>query len=280
MKKLTSKRFIANSIHVLFLRLAHMLVSWKFKNKKVFVVCGMRRSGNHAFINWLLNALEETETSFEELKGDRVSVSESEKSIFFNEANFYGLKFFLKLIFESKQAISNASNVIISIEDYVPRGKYDPYFPHKATTVVIKRSTLNLVASRLKRAIDQAQKGKDRGDMAIDEPFFSKLNWIYSQSEGTGYCCWSFDDWLVNKNSYRQRFLKKFELKFDATPQMSTQGGGSSFSGQSKIPTPSEMQARWSEIDWPQRVLKLAKRNCSLLNEDESVFISDKLSEN
>lgn len=276
-KNLTLDRHIMKSIHILLLRLTQILVSWKFKNKQVFVVCGMRRSGNHAFINWLLNALEETETFFKEFKGDRISVSESGKTIFFNEASFYGLKFFLKLIFESKEAVSNANNVIISIEDYVPRGGFDPYFPNGATTVVIKRSTLNLIASRLKRAIDQAQEGKDRGDMAINEQFFSRLSWIYSQKETSGHVCWSFDDWLVDKNRYRQRFLKKLNLSFNATPQMSTQGGGSSFSGQSKIPTPGEMQSRWSSIDWPERVLQMTNRNTSLLTENEARFLSDKL---
>ena len=254
-----------------------LFVSSRLKNKKVFVVCGMRRSGNHAFINWFLNALEETETSFEELKGDRVSVSKSGKTIFFNESSFYGLKFFLKLLLDSKEAISNSNNVIISLEDYVPRGKFDPYCPKRATKIIIKRSTLNLVASRLKRAIDQAQAGRDRGDMAINEPFFSKLHWIYSQQDFTGHVCWSFDDWLVDDNHYRQSFLRKFNLTFNAMPHMSTQGGGSSFSGQSKIPTPEEMQSRWSAVDWPERVLQLVKRNSSVLDENESEFISDKL---
>lgn len=260
----------------IFRFITYFYISFLFRKKRVFVVCGMRRSGNHAFINWLLNALEDTETSFKELQGDRVSVSESRKTIFFNEASFYGFKFFLKLLVESKEAISSSQNVIISLEDYVPHENFDPYFRKGVTTVIIKRSTLNLIASRLKRALNQAREGKDRGDMSIDEPFFSRLNWMHMQSENTGYLLWSFDDWLLDKNSYRQSFLDKLDLVFNATPKMSIQGGGSSFSGESKIPTPDEMQSRWNEIDWPQRVVQLTLKNSLLLNKNEMAFLSGK----
>ena len=64
--------------------------------------------------------------------------------------------------------------MIISLEDYIPYDKYNPYVPKGATTIFVMRAPLNLIASRLQRALNQAKNGKDRGDMSIDEEFFQR----------------------------------------------------------------------------------------------------------
>jgi len=264
------------SITKIFRLITYLYVSFVLRNKRVFVICGMRRSGNHACINWLLNSLEKVETSFIELKGDRVSISQSEKTIFFNEASFYRLRFFLGLLNGSKDTLKSAKNVIISLEDYIPYDKYNPYVPKGATTIFVMRAPLNLIASRLQRALNQAKNGKDRGDMSIDEEFFQKLNWLNRQTDESTAFCWSFDEWLLDRDDYRLKFLEKLELHFNLTPTISTHGGGSSFTGQARVPTPAEMQTRWNSIEWPERVLNLLRENSSLLNEDERNFLFKK----
>ena len=57
---------------------------------------------------------------------------------------------------------------------------------------------------------------------------------------------------------------------------MSTQGGGSSFTGQSVIPTSSEMQSRWNKVSWPSRVIDLLTEHKSLLNPEERQFLESR----
>ncbi|MEA3381949.1 MAG: hypothetical protein U9Q87_14030 [Pseudomonadota bacterium] len=264
------------NITKLFRFITYLYISFILRKKKVLVICGMRRSGNHACINWLLNSLEEVDTSFFELDGDRVSVSESRKTLFFNEASFYRLRFFLGLLHSSKTSLRCARNVIISLEDYTPSDEFSPYAPKGSTIIVVKRTPLNLIASRLQRALNQAKNGKDRGDMSIDEIFFQRLHWINRQTDLDSLVCWSFDEWLLDNEDYRQKFLEKLGLHFNLPPKISTHGGGSSFTGKERVPSTGEIQNRWNSIEWPERVLKLLKENSSLLNENEINFLSEK----
>lgn len=237
--------------------LVYLYVSLVFRRQIVYVTTGMRRSGNHAFINWFLCSLEGEKSCFKELdtqSGD-ISVSSTNKTIFFNEVNYHGVRDFIRSIREVRTYVDNVSFVIISMEDYIPE-KICPYIPMKSRKISITRSLLNLTSSRLHRAQNQAKVGLCRGDMRIDPVFLSGVEWI-SKSSSYGWNVWDYDAWVKDDNQYRKRFLGEFQLTFNYSPSMSTQGGGSSFTLGDTMPSYQDAITRWERIDFPERILEL-----------------------
>jgi len=259
-------------------------MSFILRNKNVFVIIGMRRSGNHAFVNWLGNSIEGKKCNWTDLNyndmENRVLVSESGKTVFFNEANCIGLKGYevAQAARLHKQLIAKCSNVVISLEDYIPQ-KTDFLVPRNSRVIIITRSTLNLIASRIKKAVSFAGLGLDQGDMRIDNRFFERLLWLYD-SEGVDgnnkAKKWNYDNWL-RSDDYRADFLEDIGLSFDLMPEISTQGGGSSFSGQLEIPSYESVSRRWAQIDWPDRVIDILGMDeySRLLSKDEFEFIKE-----
>lgn len=260
---------------IILLFLVHVYVSYIFRNKRVYILTGLRRSGNHAFINWVANALEGTEISFADI-AQNVSKTKSGKTLLYNEVNYFGAFWFVNTLRSTTKYIKNASFIIISLEDYIPRTR-DEFIPNNAIKISIKRNTLNVIASRLQRLIQLAKNGLDRGDMGISKNIISYLKWQQKANE-KGYLVWSFDKWIDDRN-YRSEFLTKINLKSDISPSISTQGDGSSFSGQSKVPNKKELMNRWDQVDWPDRVLKMLSdiTDTSILNDEEQSFISTQL---
>lgn len=263
------------SIIKVFRNIVYLHISFLLRNKRVYVICGMRRSGNHACINWLLNALEASSSTFIPIDSDRCYVSEKNKTLFFNEANYYGLRFFWSLLWAQRRKLHSVENVIISLEDYVPDENSDPYAPKNSTPIIVERRTLNLVASRLQRLLNQAMEGKDRGDMGIDRYFFEKLH-RFSQKRDHKWKRWSFESWLLNEENYQEKFLDSIGLSVNITPNISTHGGGSSFTGQTGVPSSSEILSRWEKVNWPNRVLMLLDENKDLLDKTEIDFVHAK----
>ncbi len=260
-----------------------MYVSLALRGRKVFVVTGLRRSGNHAFIYWLANALEDTKVLFSHiyeptLRGDLSFIfkSKSGKIVFYNEVNRLGAYNFIKKIRSTREYIGKASYVIVSLEDYVPKSR-DVFVPNGAIKIAIKRRTLDLVASRLRRAINQASVGMDRGDMSIDYRFTDFLKWL-QKSDKNDWLVWSYDKWIDDKD-YRSQFLEKLDLRSDITPNVSSFGDGSSFTGQSKLPGREDLLNRWHQVTWPTRVLELLDDidDPSTLDNEEKSFISYQL---
>lgn len=262
--------------------IACIFISFIFRNKKVFVVTGLRRSGNHAFINWFINALEGKETSLDYLDLDLYfGLSDTGKTVLlnevnniFNQANYFCVHKFLDCIRRHKKIIKKTTFIIISLEDYRP-SSFDPFVPINAKKIVIMRSTLNLVASRLRRCLNQAKNGLDRGDMGITTDFVATLCWLYS-AEKNGWNIWCYDSWLEGNKRYRSKFLSKFNLNYDKNPGISIHGSGSSFSSvREEVPDFKKASNRWQQINWPKRVLYLLKNEIdkTILSEKERLFI-------
>jgi len=258
--------------------LSYFLVSQLLSNKKVFVVTGMRRSGNHGFINWFSNALLEKKTEFDLVSKAVVNITKDGQLILFNEVNFKGgVSKFIFHIANQKANIKKAKYVIISLEDYSPQNR-DPFIPRNAKKIAVQRSILNLIASRIKRATNQAAIGLDRGDMTIDGRFVRNYKWI-AENNTREWIKWDYDLWMLNHDDYRHNFLERFGLSVDILPSISDQGGGSSFTGTDIVPTKDDTLKRWQMIEWPKRVLELLsmKENFYLLSENEQSFVSKQL---
>jgi len=256
--------------------IAYLYVSFIFRKKEVYVITGMRRSGNHAFINWFTNALENDSVTYNILKGN-VSQTSTGKTIFFNEVNYFGLMYFISAIRRHKLLYNKSSFIIISLEDYSPK-KTDAYVPNKAKKISITRSSLNLIASRLHKQIELAKTGFSRGDMSIDDDFFKRLYWNQNAG-GLGWTLWNYDSWVKNTGNYRKNFLRSFNLTSDIPPKISQEGGGSSFSGTKKIPDAEQLVSRWKKISWPTRILNLLMdpNQKKVLIKEEECFIEEEL---
>jgi hypothetical protein len=243
----------------------HFYLSFLVKNKQTFVIFGLRRAGNHAFINWLASSIENSHCEFKQVHHGQVLLSKSKDVIFLNESNWYGTISFFYLLRQHKKEIKDAKYVFISLEDYIPRKKFDPYAPKKSRKIKVIRSTLNLIASRVTRSISQAKKGLERGDMQINNSFFRKLYWFYHESPND-WLQWNYDEWLSNSNNYQLNFLKLLKITNNISPKISNQGGGSSFSGQSIIPDISDLKSRMKIITWPDIIIERIIKDKDILN--------------
>ncbi len=249
--------------------LSYLYISFICRGKIVYVVNGARRSGNHAFINWLSNAIDNEQVNYTEISYT-VSKSTSGKIVFFNEVNFLGVLHFISSLRKNKESIKKANYIIISLEDYITH-KYDTFVPMKAIKIAITRSTLNLISSRLKRAINVAELGLCRGDMVINQKF---IDCLYALREANNWKVWHYDSWVEDK-TYRNVFLNGLGFSFDLSSSVSIQGGGSSFTGSKETPNVHDVLNRWEKIIWPQRIVELLNDNPRLLTETEKKFLAN-----
>jgi hypothetical protein len=262
------RNFLVYISHVL----TKIYISFALIKKEVYVVNGLRRSGNHAFINWFSSALENHKIGFHD--DGYVSISPTNRTLLINNANNRGAFSFIRDVRSSKRAGYYAEFVLISLEDYIPR-KMDPYIPWGAVKkIAVTRSTLNIISSRLQRSMNQAKLGLDSGDMRVDLNFLKTIDWLRS-SEKRGWYIWDFDAWACDKEDYRLRFLSKFNLEYNVHPIVSNHGGGSSFFGECGNSSINDVSNRWKSIDLPERILEMLVDNVQLsnLNPDEKAYL-------
>ena len=64
-----------------------------------------------------------------------------------------------------------------------------------------------------------------------------------------------FEKW-VKSRSYRDSIALMFKVQnLDIMDNISVHGGGSSFSGRSQLPTSEELNARWKQVDLPNKFI-------------------------
>lgn len=242
------------------MRISHIILRRKIarltEGKTVFYVTGMRRSGNHACIGWLANALEGRST---ELKLDSeyspLRVSQSGDTVCLNEVNMVEPRRYLAILKHARERLSRCKHLIVSTEDVGP--DYASWrIPEPKHRIYVRRGLLNLVASRVRALHNSAASGVIQPRMRIGPAFFRALKaWSNPPSD---FHAWDFDKWL-QCSEYRSRFLAKLELSDDIAPPMNASGNGSSFSGM-RAPTTEEMMIRFAQVrindDLIQRVVE------------------------
>jgi hypothetical protein len=197
---------------ILTARIWQAWLAWVFRKQRVIVITGLRRSGNHACIEWICNALEDRAVEFSPI-GRSVFLSKTARTLHFNEVNWDGPLEFARRLRLHKAAIRESGFVIISLEDYLIEPS-SPYVPKRATLVLINRTLENVIASRLTYATKQAALGLDRGDMRVDEHLMETAQWL-EQTEGPNILRWDYDLWFLNEGSYRRDFLASLGLATD-----------------------------------------------------------------
>lgn len=239
------------------------------KNSQIFYVSGMRRSGNHAFIQWFTNALLNANANLE-YGTDKIGwftgkISTGEL-FHLNEMNTMGIKFQLICLYRNYKLLRKCRYVIFSFEDTVPDDLVYR-LTNARNHIFVRRNTLSLVASRIQGMIRDARKGRANLGFEVNE---QKLTTI---KDWRAKCAiqWHYDEWLVN-TQYRQEFLDKFGLTYDSVPNLSVQGGGSSF-GESV----NELNTlkRYESFDWDKYLVSVLsnERHSSILTTDEINFL-------
>lgn len=232
------------SAYSLFLR-------YLFRSKKIYFVSGMRRSGNHAFIEWLVNSIEGKETELKNCNQFRYfNATPSKNTIFLNEVNEINTLVYFRMILKHKSSIKKCKNLVISVEDC--SADYSSYkIPRYDEAIFVKRSFLNLVASRVKYLVKRAEGGRSNYWNAIDTDVLEKIL-TFENSEK--YKIWEYEKWL-SSNEYRQSFLNDLGLQHSYIPQISRWGGGSSFSGVEEKPDQQDLTERYLQIDFSERII-------------------------
>jgi len=229
---------------------ARCYIEWlTAKAERIFFVYGMRRSGNHACIRWLANALEAERVVLREGEvQDNFYSSSSGKTVFLNNITDIGGWAYVKLLSKHRDKLRNSRFVIISVEDQASNYHRKWRIPRRSQKIAVRRGTLNVMASRFQSLNNLAQAGRNSGGHAMEGPFYSILNSILSAQDGS---IWEFERWCCD-NEWRQAFLEQLGLERDIPPEMSDEGGGSSFSG-TQIPPPIDQLGRRFAVVEPRK---------------------------
>lgn len=238
------------------------------RGRRLFFVCGMSRSGNHAFVNWLANALEGRETDYRKVEGNTFLYDfGSERTLFLNNVRIRSTRHYMKTLWNCRDRIRVSRALILSAENVFPDYR-DWRVPPPSEKIFIRRSVLNLVASRLKGLKKRAADGVGDGQLTIDGALFRTLSrW----EEADGFLTWSYDCWQES-STYRKEFLGKLGLEEDIMPRMGSVGS-SSFEEEG-TPGADRALKRYEQVTFPPRVVELISRYEHLLSPGEKEFMS------
>ncbi|NND02317.1 MAG: hypothetical protein HKN91_05970 [Acidimicrobiia bacterium] len=220
-----------------------------------YVVVGMRRSGNHAIINWL--ATRYTDSVLERDSTYRhLNVSSDGKLLFLNEFNTLGTKNLIWMTCHRWNRLRQASAIIVSFEDTSVSDAIRSS-PVRAryvkNVVVVQRSLLNVAASRLQLLRRRAYQGRGISGLNVDRKFCEA--WIDHQVQQDGeFVQLSFDSWLTEEG--RAEYAKKLGI-LGGEVAISHQGGGSSFSGTASLPSSDALGSRFVHFDFGPDVTAL-----------------------
>lgn len=256
--------------------------------KKEVRVFGIRRSGNHAVINWILKQVQgpifflNNTNLLRPLWKDRDFV-ERERPVFFqNEggslhplwqgndgfpAHMHGpLNLFL-------HSYENArfSGPLLRVADHNKRFLINP--PEQRCDVLILRDPFNLFASRLQSGI--LSSGRDDRYNQVDLWLYYAEEYLGITNElGDTKLCVNYNRWCTEK-SYRQRLAEEMGIEFTDTgfDEVPRFGGGSSFEGRKRHGKASAMttSTRWRQFVADPRYVKCFK-DPLVLELSEAIF--------
>lgn len=222
---------ILNLLELLLSALTKLAIQKKLRGRNVYVVCGLRRSGNHAVIQWLMNSIAGESITYES-KGHRINYPTRSDLLFLN--NWSGhLNWKRKL---SGTFISpEVKHIVISFEDESPYQVFN-YFKGlvDCRAILIRRNRLDLIASRFQTLISRSKNGEDLGDesnMNCSQAFISLLKEYDSvkAENDKGIVIFDYDKWTSDV-SWGKTTMHSLALNSHSIPKrMTREGGGSSF---------------------------------------------------
>lgn len=226
-------------------------------NQKEIRVIGLRRTGNHAIINWICKQQDGIVQHV-----NNVPINKNPYLHFYEghaRSNQY-LKVKWKLKRESLGKFDKKDCLVYSYEDYglqqitdpILEEKHDIYFGKSAERydVLILRDPFNLFASRLKSGyIDIKDPEKTATDLWISyaKEYLGETEFLGGRKK----VCINYNRWTVDP-AYRHQIASELSLKFSdaGINHIPRNGGGSSFEGLSFEGKAAKMdvQNRWKHF--------------------------------
>ncbi|MEO0938168.1 MAG: hypothetical protein AAFY38_08435 [Pseudomonadota bacterium] len=241
---------------------------------RVLRIHGMRRSGNHALIDWImrnapgggaglfLNNCKPGRNPLRSARGKAVYAGGVET----------------KPTDKAVRAAGEAPFTVVSFEDHAPPQDRTPLFGAPEMLVVIYRSFLNWSASLLRKIQGNPGYGVlDRAKvMANALPTYHRMLSHVVAGDVTPLC---YDDWTADE-SYRAGALKRLDLPGTDLSKGEVQryGGGSSFQGKAATPdalTTDQRAAQMSADPEYQMLLWTAARDIDFMQTLAEVFPAD-----
>lgn len=215
-------------------------------------VYGLRRSGNHAIIGWLINNFSNGSPLIQ-VKHPLIITRDT---CFINDILECYRNDISSLRIDSTFARSNFENIIISYEDVSPRVTTE--FSADMRKVTVIRDIKNVTASRLKRMKEMKNSEGHQKRLRVDEKFvrlWAEHAIAILEERVTGII---FENWSSSK-IYRDEIAEKLGIKnIDITDTVMPYGGGSSFSGMTpQPPTANELRRRYLQVEPDQNIAKL-----------------------
>ena len=214
------------------------------ENIKTYNFYGLRRSGNHAILEWLIQNIGGPENR-NIIKHRRII--QCGRAVYINEANTYASHKDIELDVTFCQ--SAFENTIIAYED-VPTNYYLSNTSN-SQKIVILRDIFNLFSSRYKYKNKHPEEiARYMTSMRIDE----KAIEVWKEHANSDALIILFEKWIESKE-YRDSICKRLGIpNHDITDTMTEFGEGSSFTGQKK-PTVEELKSRSKMVNLPQEVI-------------------------
>jgi len=212
-----------------------------------YAIYGLRRSGNHAILEWMIKNFNQ--------KDERHIIKHrlitSGNSCYLNAINEYikTRNFHIDFNF----AKITYKNLLVSYED-VPE-TYVSKYTRGFNKIVILRDILNVVASRYKRIMDSDPESNIYKLMKIDENLFKC--WIsHASAFKKNASIIKFEDWISSKEQ-RDEIAKSVGCKnIDCISTIPFHGGGSSFSKMEKMPSSKDLLNRSDQVKLPNKILE------------------------
>ncbi len=212
--------------------------------QRVFFVYGMRRSGNHACVGWLANALEGKSVNL--IQSPQVSnfnYSDTGQTFFVNDVSTMASRRYLKTLYRDLGKIRRARFIVVSAEDQDAAYADNWRIPARSELILVRRNTLNLMASRFQNLNRRAREGHGASMQSMKARFFATLRANLECPRGA---VWEFDRWHDDE-AWRHRFLTELGLTYDIAPAMV--GLGSSFSWNRTLPASEKMNQRFMMVE-------------------------------
>jgi hypothetical protein len=229
---------------------------WNYDGVRFIEFYGLRRSGNHAILAWLIKNLSTTDSELENLIAPTPELGFISKrcgdAYHLNDIgtgwSVSNPKYLAGLI--DGYVSAGAKTIVLSYEDYGPDVSLLHTFPNEfhflkdSKKIVLVRDIVNVLASRYKASTGPI------GKLVAFDVNVNKINaWI------TGAISQEFkikyEDWLISKE-YRDSICEHLNItNRDLTDHVSSAGGGSSFSGMLKV-NKDKLLNRSKEVDLPE----------------------------
>ena len=204
-------------------------------------IYGLRRSGHHAIISWLIKNLEE------QYGLDKVYyINDASNSRFASGENLN--KHLLYQIWKCQPEI-----IILSYED-VPTEVSRLEDRIERTKIVVVRDILNNAASRYQRALIAKTTLFPNCHMKIDESIIDI--WMNHAKHPDIF---KYEDFLLNKGKRDELSIKFGAANLDYTDKVNDYANGSSFVG-IQLDKKENYLKRHEMVDLPERILNLVKQ--------------------